>query len=93
MLDIEPPNRLLLLAEMNMPGEALLEITVEPVDDGHCELTLFSRFLPRGIFGILYWYVLYPFHEYVFSRMLQGLVRAAGRRLTCGPWRFTPKIS
>ncbi|WP_022668955.1 SDR family oxidoreductase [Desulfospira joergensenii] len=93
VLTIEPPFRLLLLAEMRMPGEALLEITITPMDKTHCEIRLLSRFLPRGIAGILYWYVLYPFHEYVFSRMLQGLIRSAGCRLIHGPLRFTPKIS
>ena len=93
VLDMEEGRRLLLLAEMRMPGEALLEITIEPVDADHCDLTLYSRFLPRGIFGILYWYILYPFHQFVFSRMLKGMVNAAGCRLVYGPRRFTPKIS
>ncbi len=93
VLDMTAPERLMLQAEMRMPGEALLEITIKEKDAGGCELTLYSRFLPRGIFGILYWYVLYPFHQYVFSRMLKGLVKAAGGRIIKGPWRFTPKIS
>lgn len=93
VLDLEPNRRLLLLAEMRMPGQALLEITISKTGPGHFEITLLSRFLPKGIFGIAYWYVLYPFHEYVFSRMLKGMVRAAGGTITQGPWRFTPKIS
>jgi len=93
VLDIEPPRRLLLIAEMRMPGEALLEITITQVDRTHCRITLLSRFLPKGIGGILYWYALYPFHQFVFIRMLQGLVNAAGCKLASGPRRFTPKIS
>ena len=93
VLIMTPPTRLLLQAEMRMPGEALLEITIRETAPDQCELTLYSRFLPRGIFGILYWYALYPFHQYVFSRMLKGMVRAAGYRINQGPWRFTPKIS
>ncbi len=93
VLEIEPPQRLLLIAEMNMPGEALLEITIRKVNDTQCDITLFSRFLPKGIFGVVYWYVLYPFHQYVFSRMLRGLVKVAGLDMAHGPWRFTPKIS
>lgn len=93
VLDADPPRRLLLLAEMRMPGEALLEITIRETGDRRCELSLYSRFLPRGIFGIVYWYVLYPFHQFVFFRMLKGMVRAAGCRMIYGPWRFTPKIS
>jgi uncharacterized protein YbjT (DUF2867 family) len=93
VLDVIPLKRLLLLAEMRMPGEALLEITIQPAGREHCELTLLSRFLPRGLFGILYWYVFYPFHEYVFSNMLKGLVRSAGCDIVYGPLRFTPRIS
>jgi hypothetical protein len=93
VLDIDPPFRLLLAAEMSMPGEALLEITVRSKGPGRCEITLLSRFLPKGLLGILYWYILYPFHEYVFSRMLKGLVKASGRKICSGPQRFTPKIS
>ncbi|MEH0021803.1 MAG: SDR family oxidoreductase [Desulfobacter sp.] len=93
VLDIAPPRRLLLVAEMKVPGEALLEISIREIDRGRCELTLLSRFLPRGIFGILYWYVLYPAHEFVFSGMLKGLVNSAGLKLAGAPRRFTPKIS
>ncbi|MCG8685634.1 MAG: SDR family oxidoreductase [Desulfobacterales bacterium] len=93
VLDIDPPNRLLLIAEMNLPGEALLEITISETNPKGCELTLLSRFLPRGIFGIIYWYILYPFHEYVFSSMLKGLAKEAGIKIVSGPKRFTPRIS
>jgi len=93
VLDMTPLQRLLLQAEMRMPGQALLEITIRETGPGECELTLHSRFLPRGIFGILYWYLLYPFHQFVFSRMLRGMITAAGCSLIKGPWRFTPKIS
>ena len=93
VLEVNSPSKLLLLAEMKTPGEALLEITLEPIDDNFCKLTLLSRFLPRGIAGICYWYVLYPFHQYVFINMLKGLVNAAGLELLSEPERFTPKLS
>ncbi len=93
VLEIEKPSRLLLLAEMKTPGEALLEIQVTPVGENRCELALLSRFLPRGLFGLAYWYVLYPFHQYVFSRMLKGMVRTSGLSWAAPPRRFTPKIT
>jgi hypothetical protein len=47
VLEIEAPRRLLLSAEMKMPGEALLEFEITPLGNNHVELRLHSRFLPR----------------------------------------------
>jgi uncharacterized protein YbjT (DUF2867 family) len=93
VLEVEKPHRLLLVAEMKMPGQALLEIFITQKNQERCELTLMSRFLPKGILGIGYWYALYPFHQFVFSRMLSGMVKAAGKTLLTPPIRFTPKIT
>ncbi|THB76544.1 MAG: SDR family oxidoreductase [Desulfobacteraceae bacterium] len=93
VLDLSAPEYLLLLAEMKTPGEALLEIKITPLSDQRCELMLLSRFLPRGILGILYWYTMYPFHQYLFYKMPKGMAAAAGLNLVSPPRRFTPKIS
>ena len=93
VLEVDPPNRLLLLAEMKMPGEALLEIQITEDNNGRTELQLLSRFLPRGLFGILYWYALYPFHQWIFSGMLHGIAEAIQKPILDGQERFTPKIT
>jgi uncharacterized protein YbjT (DUF2867 family) len=93
VLKLEKPSKLLLLAEMKTPGEALLEITITDVGDNQCEIVLLSEFLPRGLMGISYWYVLYPFHQYVFTAMLKGMVMASGLKFVSRPERFTPKIT
>jgi uncharacterized protein YbjT (DUF2867 family) len=93
VLEMDKPYRLLLVAEMKLPGQALLEIRVTPEGPNRCDLTLLSRFLPAGILGMAYWYTLYPFHQYVFSRMLAGMAKAAGKPLLTPPRRFTPKIT
>lgn len=93
VLEVAPPSRLLLTAEMKTPGEALLEITITRLGPDRCELTLLSRFLPRGLPGMVYWYGLYPFHQYVFIHMLKGIVKASGLELLSLPERFTPKIT
>ena len=93
VLEVKPPSKLLLLAEMRTPGEALLEIRIDPMNDTQCKITLLSRFLPRGLAGIAYWYSLYPFHQYVFAQMLKGIATSAGLTLASPPERFTPKIS
>jgi hypothetical protein len=57
---------------MKLPGEAILEFSLYKLPEGGTELQQLSRFLPRGISGMLYWYLLYPFHQYVFKGMLTG---------------------
>ena len=93
VLEVKPPEKLLLLAEMRTPGEALLEIRIDAMGDTQCKITLLSRFLPKGLLGIAYWYILYPFHQYVFAQMLKGMAKAAGLTLALPPERFTPKIT
>ena len=92
VLEVEPPRRLLLLAEMKTPGEALLEFQITPIGDNQAELQMHSRFLPKGLGGILYWYVLYPFHEWIFYGMLKSIAKSIGKPIVGGPRRFTPKL-
>ncbi|MDZ4805350.1 MAG: SDR family oxidoreductase [Candidatus Eisenbacteria bacterium] len=73
---VESDRRIALRAEMRLPGEALLEFLVEPVDGGCSRLTQIARFRPRGLFGLLYWWVVSPFHGIVFQGMLRGIARA-----------------
>jgi len=92
VLRVEPPYRLMLRAEMKMPGDALLEFEITPLGARRCELKMISRFLPRGLAGIVYWYILYPFHQWVFCGMLESIARISGRPLSHRPERFTPKL-
>jgi uncharacterized protein YbjT (DUF2867 family) len=70
------PNRLLRLsAEMKLPGRAWLQFEVEPVEGGS-RIRQTAIFDPVGLFGLLYWYALYPLHQFVFRGMLHGIARA-----------------
>jgi len=70
-------NRLLRLrAEMKLPGRAWLEFEVEPTAEGST-VRQTAMFDPSGLFGLLYWYALYPVHGPVFEGMLEGIVRLA----------------
>jgi hypothetical protein len=76
--DVEPPRRLALRAEMRLPGQALLEFTVEPLAGrAGSRLVQTARFAPRGLAGIAYWYAILPVHRVVFGRMVDGIRRAA----------------
>ncbi|MFT4848042.1 MAG: hypothetical protein ACI83B_000567 [Sediminicola sp.] len=64
-------QKLLLYAEMRLPGEAWLEFKIE---DGLLKQT--ATFRPRGIWGRLYWYSVLPFHGFIFAGMINKLVEA-----------------
>jgi uncharacterized protein YbjT (DUF2867 family)/uncharacterized protein YndB with AHSA1/START domain len=91
VLEIEPGHRLLLLAEMKLPGEATLEFRLTPQPDGATELTQTARFLPRGLLGMAYWYFLDPFHKKLYPGMLKAIAAAAGKPITAGPERVATK--
>jgi uncharacterized protein YndB with AHSA1/START domain len=75
---VEPGRRLVLRAEMRLPGAALLEFTIESTAaPERYRLVQTARFLPRGVLGLAYWYAMKPLHAVVFNRMLDGIRRAA----------------
>lgn len=73
---IVPDRELRLAAEMKVPGRAWLEFEVEPDGDGSL-VRQTAIFDPLGLFGLAYWYALYPIHQLVFAGMLRGIARAA----------------
>lgn len=76
---VEPGRLLRLRAEMKVPGRAWLEFKAEPVEGARSRLTQAAFFAPRGLSGLLYWYLLYPIHAVVFSGMAARLARMAER--------------
>lgn len=90
VLKINPPHRLILLAEMKMPGEAILEFQITRIEPNHSQLMLNTRFRSRGLYGLFYWYVLLPFHDLLFGGMLKAMARDIGRPIISGPKKFRP---
>ena len=69
-------NRILrLAAEMKVPGRAWLEFEVTE-NDGVTTVRQTAIFDPVGLFGIVYWYSLFPLHEFVFHGMLRNICKA-----------------
>lgn len=69
-------GRLILYAEMRLPGEAWLEFAVDEFPDGKAGLRQTATFRPKGLLGRLYWLAVLPFHFLLFARMVRRL--AAG---------------
>lgn len=65
-------RRLLLFAEMKLPGEGWLEFKIVKKEE-RWELHQTATFRPRGIFSRLYWIVLLPFHFFIFNGMIDNL--------------------
>lgn len=80
VVGLEAGSRLTLLAEMKLPGAAVLEFTVTPEKSGGSTLKMEARFHPNGVWGLLYWYALVPAHNFIFRRMPRNIVRAAERK-------------
>lgn len=85
VIAVEVNHRLKLAAEMKLPGEAVLELVITECTDGTSELRQYARFKPRGLFGLIYWYAVMPFHNRVFVGMLKGIAKASGADIVSGP--------
>ncbi len=72
----QPDRMLRRAAEMKVPGRAWLQFEVTPDEDGSV-IRQTAEFDPVGLSGLAYWYLIYPLHSLIFSRMLRGIGRAA----------------
>jgi uncharacterized protein YbjT (DUF2867 family) len=75
--DLEADRRLLLRAEMKLPGRAWLEFLLTPQPSGRTLVRCYAWFEPRGLLGELYWWTLYPIHILIFRGMVQSVCRKA----------------
>jgi hypothetical protein len=76
----EQERRLLLYAEMKLPGEAWLEFRILH-REGKSWLQQEATFRPFGLMGRLYWYLVAPFHYLVFNGMIRRIEQYPGGEL------------
>ena len=76
---IEPGQRLRLSAEMKLPGRAWLEFEVQE-ERAVSRLRQTATFDPLGLWGLAYWYAVWPLHQLVFAGMLRGIAKAGEER-------------
>jgi hypothetical protein len=73
-------NKLLRLrAEMKVPGKAWLQFELIPLKNKQTLLTQTAFFAPKGLFGFIYWYSLYPIHSLIFRGMIRKVAERAER--------------
>jgi uncharacterized protein YbjT (DUF2867 family) len=73
--DLIPDRKLLLRAEMILPGKAWLEFRILPEQVQKYRLSVHAYFQPSGLPGKLYWYNFLPFHFIIFKDLLKQLVK------------------
>ena len=72
VVDLKENERLLLYAQMKLPGEAWLEFKIK--DN---KLIQSAYFYPKGVFGRLYWNSLVPIHYFIFKNMINSIIKKA----------------
>lgn len=72
VVDIKNNERLLLYAQMILPGEAWLEFKIQ-----NDQLIQSAYFYPKGVLGRLYWFTLIPLHYFVFNNMIKCIIENA----------------
>lgn len=77
---LERGRYLRLRAEMRVAGGAWLELLVEPAPEGGTRYRQRAVYLPHGLLGKLYWWVIVPFHALVFPAMVRNVLAAARER-------------
>ncbi len=74
--DVVQDRLMRLRAEMKIPGKAWLQFESIPQEDGRTLLTETAYYAPRGFWGFVYWYAMWPFHAFLFN----GLIRQIAAR-------------
>jgi hypothetical protein len=65
---------------MRAPGAGILEFELEPLASGGTRLTATAYWHPAGVWGLMYWLSMEPFHQVIFSGMTRAICqRAEGR--------------
>jgi uncharacterized protein YbjT (DUF2867 family) len=70
VIDIKEDERLLLYAQMKLPGSAWLEFKIE-----NDTLIQSAYFYPKGIWGRVYWYAMLPIHYFIFRNMIKSILK------------------
>jgi uncharacterized protein YbjT (DUF2867 family) len=79
VLGMEPERLLSLHFGMRAPGAGVMEIELEPLDEGHTRVTITAYWHPAGVWGLSYWYALVPAHLFIFDGMAKEIAKRAAQ--------------
>lgn len=72
--DLKEDRRLLLRAEMKLPGKAWLEFNIKGGTDTR-RLSVIAYYDTRTFLGRCYWYLCLPFHHFIFRKLIEEIER------------------
>ena len=81
VIAMQPGKQLTMLMEMKAPGVGVLEFDVDDNESGQRTIAVRAYFHPAGVWGILYWFALLPFHAFIF----RGMTRVIAERPEAEP--------
>ncbi len=81
VIGVEPERRLTLVFGMRAPGAGALEFDITREDDQRTRVAATAYWHPAGVWGLLYWYAMYPAHVFVFDGMTRAIARRAEREM------------
>ncbi|MHC4121175.1 MAG: SDR family oxidoreductase [Planctomycetota bacterium] len=73
VVKVRPNSMVRLHVEMRLPGDGWLQFEARPIGDNLTAIVQNAFFAPRGLGGLVYWYVLHPFHKVIFDKMIKEL--------------------
>jgi len=76
VVEIRPGRMIRLKVDLKLPGEGWLQFEALPLGEDRTRLLQTVFFAPKGLLGLLYWYLLYPLHVVIFGKMIKEI---AGR--------------
>ncbi len=77
VIDVQPGEQLTMLMEMKAPGAGVLEFSIS--ENGDRVVAVDAFFHPAGVWGLLYWYALLPFHAFLFRGITHVIAERAER--------------
>jgi len=79
VIAMEPGKQITMLLEMRAPGAGVLEFDIDEVENDRRSITVTAFFHPAGVWGMLYWFALFPFHAFIFRGMTRAIAERAER--------------
>lgn len=70
-------EKILLKAEMKLPGLAFLNFEITKIDENTSSIKVEPFFLPIGLFGVIYWYAMVPFHAIIFRGLMRKIQKGS----------------
>ncbi|PWB64463.1 MAG: DUF2867 domain-containing protein, partial [Betaproteobacteria bacterium] len=77
VIGVEPGRRLTLAFGMKAPGAGVLEFEIEETAPGERRIAVTAYWHPAGVWGLLYWYAMFPAHLVLFEALVKAIASRA----------------